>query len=316
MSRKKLRITLVGAGHYSRDLIGPKYRENPDVELFAVISRSASVESLKGSALEGLPIFRNADEWKKSFGMPTERDVFDVAMFPEYAADALKDLVAIGAKNFILPKPVATTGAQLDDLMKSQKEHGLKIMVASQWHYSELPKRLAEEMKKAGDVSSVEINFSQPFSNERLKRYTPVNALLPHLLQIAHSIGLNGRLKEVKLTDTLITVVKELPDGGTLTMKSDMKAEKHERYVKAYVKGGSRETPALFADYLNGFKDGKCVKPLVLAVDGKKQEMIEDTLRLMVAAEVSAFLEKTGKALMLGDYLPVARSLLEIAERK
>ncbi len=325
MTDIKVRVTIVGAGRYGRELIAPKYMGNKNASLISIISRTAS-EKTSMKAFGGAIIVRTAEDWKGRFGKPTDRDVFDIALFPERALNTLQSLAKVGAKNFILPKPVATTASQLSKILKLQKKHGLRIVVASQWHYSAIVRELGKIIARAKGGYLVKIKFSQFFSNEQIKNYTPTNALLPHLLQIAYSTGALAPHKKYRMgvsaaSQSSITVTKALPENEKsqrVMLLTDIRSEKRERSMKIY--DGSGKKLLAVADFLSKFENGRCIKPLTIYKGGAKKmkkTIAEDTLGNMVDAEVRAFKNKEnfgkGKNLLtLERYMPVIKDQIMI----
>ena len=97
-----INITIVGAGSYGSK-IAEKYQKFSDVSIKAVVSHSRP----KSAPLSEISLVSSATEWKKKFKIPGENDVFDICVHQNILVDVLKDFVKIGAKNFILPKPIA-----------------------------------------------------------------------------------------------------------------------------------------------------------------------------------------------------------------
>ncbi len=320
MLKGKLKITIVGAGKYGRELIAPTYKKNKKVVVNAFISRSASKKKLEEGTRDNIRIIRSAGGWKKVFGKPTKNDVFDIALFPEDAIRQLKELVKIGARNFILPKPVATTVRELKSIVKLQKKYKLSILVSSQWYYSEITQQISKEMKKINGMQIAKLNFSQCIENKEGNRYTPINALLPHLLQIAYSAGLiipkkRYRTKVEKTSASSIKVTKT-SGNQTILLESDIQSVKKERMLQIYDQKGKI---VITVDFLSEFKDRRCVRPLAIWKNGHSQEIYEDTLGKMVDQMVNAFIQrniqKNKTILTFKKYLPIINEQIQIGKK-
>ena len=87
MPMLKKDVTIVGAGHYARNLIGPKYLKSQYAQLKAVLSPSVSEETVLRSALSGVPLFRNSSEWVETNGVATIDDVFDLCVHASQHSD-------------------------------------------------------------------------------------------------------------------------------------------------------------------------------------------------------------------------------------
>ncbi len=315
-----INITIVGAGvHGTR--MADKYRKFPAARLRAVVSRHKP----KADIWQGVPFFTSARRWKKEFGTPGRHDVFDLNVHQDILIKILKDFVAIGAKNFILPKPIALTGVELATIKKLAVQHKLKILVASQLHYSAFVPQIANFIKKnKKNIASIEIAFSRLFEGERAHTYTPANAFLPHILQI---------LVDLKLvTTTSAPLVEDLTDTriqfhytGDTTVRavSDLREQKRQETLKIFFKG--KKKLALVADFARtatsagqsplGGASGAVVFPS-LTISGKKREVKEDVLEKMVDSTLGYFTRGVNpdNTLTLEMYEPVAKQLVCIAE--
>ena len=118
MNTKKQRVTIVGAGHYGRNLISRVYASLPNVLLRAVISPHTPGENLRGTLLESLPLLRTAALWRERFGVPGPSDVFDLCIHHPIIPALLEGFTKIGARLFILPKPVALSEENWRKILK------------------------------------------------------------------------------------------------------------------------------------------------------------------------------------------------------
>ena len=95
----------------------------------------------------------------------------EIALRPDVVYDQTVLYMRAGIKNVILPKPVTVNHEQFDQLSEEVTKHGVKAAVASQWHYSDLPRLIRREIKRlAGQphvrladvrLQRVELEFSR-----------------------------------------------------------------------------------------------------------------------------------------------------------
>ncbi|MBI4010659.1 MAG: hypothetical protein HY361_05790, partial [Candidatus Aenigmarchaeota archaeon] len=105
MNRRLVYVTIVGAGHYGKDLVAPKYKNNKFCKIKAVISPHVKREVLSKSALATVPLYRTVDEWYGNTGSVLPTHVFDLCVHYDALRDLVVKLVKIGARNFVFPKP-------------------------------------------------------------------------------------------------------------------------------------------------------------------------------------------------------------------
>ena len=311
---KNLDVTIVGAGRYGKELIAPVYERNPRSILRGVISPTTSHEALAATALQDVPLFHTVQGWEKARGKATRSDLFDLAVHPRVLPGLVEDLAAIGAKNFIFPKPVAVSEENLGTLRMLKERHALSIVVASQWHYSGLTKRIQEliqEGKRKQALSRIRLDWRQALTG-----YTPASALLPHMLQIVYSCGLvspTASLTVRSYSERHLDVVLS-SDGVPIELFTDIQTPERKRTLEVFSEG--KEAPILAADFLAVFKDGVAINPPNLFYDGKKEEFPEDILGKMTDEVVQAFLdnsiEKDSSILTFDRYVPVNELLLRI----
>ena len=112
--------------------------------------------------------------------------MFDLCVHQSILTDVLADFVAIGAKNFILPKPLALTHDELAlietiaNKFRLQMSCGVAVALRDINARSGTLRCLAHKAR----IARAEIEFSRPMEPEQRARYTPATALLPHMLQI------------------------------------------------------------------------------------------------------------------------------------
>jgi hypothetical protein len=326
---EKVNITIVGAGHYGRDLIAPKYKANKQCTLRAVISPHTIEGYLLGSGLEGIEVVRTLKEWYVRYGAPTTRDVFDLCVHHHILPSIVKNLAAIGAKNFIFPKPVALRAYQLAAFLRLKQKHNLKIAIASQWHYSRVTKMCREAFQKIGpgNIKKITLDFSQSYNPAQLENYSPTTALLPHMLQILHSmrISLGDLGEEIVIEEATpssigLTLFSKNQSPPTI-LNSDLRSRKRKRLLSIYTH--EQRPPVFRADFLGVFQNGVAMKYPEVKFDGITKEIKEDNLEMMIRKITPLFFPDKGNTedadiLTLEEYVPVARTqiLIEKEYRK
>jgi predicted dehydrogenase len=299
-----MEITIVGAGHYGK-LIVSKYEKDNGARIKAVVSPH------KNALTSRYPFFTSAQKWQKKFGHPTSTDVFDLCVHPQAIPVVLREFIAIGGKNFILPKPVAVSGEELKRLKTIVAGRNLRIVIASQWHYSTLLTEIKEIIGRIKKGGRIEMNFSQSFDEKQKKQYSPLTALLPHMLQIVQEIGVPVGGMNVRRTSKYDICVgrKGVADSLEITLKSNIDHSRRTKQLAVFLSG--RKKPILQGD-LGGFsRKDKERKPHFL-YQGKVHEEKKDLLETMVHKEIKAFGHK-GKGwdknvLSLRKYLPIAEA--------
>lgn len=316
--KKKIAVTIVGKGSYGK-LIARKYIENPAVRVRAFVApRPKKVEG----KLAHITTVRTAGAWKNKFGFPRKHDVFDLCIHQPILLQTLQEFVAIGARNFILPKPVAVDKKGLDALQQFIKVNDLKVVVASQWYYSHLVKELAEITRDLGKekVHRIKVSFSHSFEGKRGQHYTPVTASLPHVLQILYSAGLS------QLNATNLRIDSSSPEK--LTLHSARARQKPETVINIDILSNSRAKtveifthrsgkPKITAEFGGIFETGRFLEYPSITLDGKITPIVEDVLETMVLNVVEAFggdrFEDGKNIATFKNYLPVAKKVAEIA---
>jgi predicted dehydrogenase len=307
-----IRITIVGAGHYARSIVARKYAEAARCSLRSVISPRVSVNGLLGTPLAGLPLSRTAAEWRALHGAPDHLDLFDLCVHPDALLPAMRPLVDAGARSFVLPKPLATTRAGLDAVVAFVRGAGVRVAVASQWHYSRVTAALRAAVAMLNDPLSIEMDFSQRFVPAQLENYTPFTALLPHMLQILHTTGLwqpagnDAILREESATH--VTIAATTASRHTrIRLHTDIDADVRRRVVTVSDSEGRR----IHADFLGVFRDGVAEKYPAVEIDGDREEIKEDNIAVMIRNEIAGFLDGAPH-LDLNGYLPVNDMLVAV----
>lgn len=307
-----IHVTIVGAGAYGA-LIANKYKKCKAVDIRAVVSRRKPASELFADR----PFFHSAAGWKKSFGSPGNDDFFDLCVHQPELIAVLKDFVVIGAKNFILPKPIALTAKELSQIENLVAEHKLKVLISSQWHYSALVKQITSFIKKnKAKIASVEINFSRSFEGHRQKIYTATTAFLPHMVQILLDTSLIKNKSPITISDYSKTKVKiTYPGKINVNLGSDLTVKTRTESLKVFFKGSLEPTLVVnFAGVLG--PEGFVVYPSITIGD-KQSEVCEDVLEQMLNQSATFFAGKglDKNILTLDTYLPVAKELVRIVER-
>ncbi len=305
-----IRVAIVGAGHYARSIVARKYAECPRCSLRSVISPRAMSDALRETPLAGLPLARSAAEWRAQHGSPGDHDLFDLCVHPAVLLPALRQLMEIGARLFVLPKPLATTRADLDAVSSLVRDSGARVAVASQWHYSRVTAAVRQATVKLGRPLRIEMDFSQRFEPSQLEHYTPHTALLPHMLQILHTAGLwrpderDSFVSRESMTHFRAEITAT-HGGTTIVLNTDIDSADRRRAVTVTDPAGHR----VEADFLGVFRDSVPAKYPAVVIDGHREEIREDNIAVMVRHEIAGFLDGAPH-LDVDGYLPVNEMLL------
>lgn len=315
--RSKLFITIVGAGQYGRNLVAPKYKKMPYIELKSIISPTIRKQDLDKSALTNLPIYKSATEWKYNQALSSQ-DVFDLAVHCHILPKVVEELANIGAKKFIFPKPMAITKQQLNQLTKLKADFNLNIAIASQWHYSNLTKRLKQLVRKnRKKITKLECIFAQNYEPTRLKKYTPTTALLPHILEVLYSIGIldsESSFKLLESTNYKIILNSKTKDGIEIFITSDINSEKKERTIRIFL-----DNEVIEVDFLGMLINNKWIVYPSITYQNKKMEITEDNLEVMLKKIISMFSsdkKERNDFLTFTKYLPISNIQIKIEEKR
>jgi hypothetical protein len=305
-------ITIVGPGVYGTR-IASKYKKFETAELRAVVGRHKP----KTKVFLGVPFFGSAATWRKEFGTPGNKDVFDICVHNDTLICVVEDFIKIGAKNFILPKPIALNKSDLLQIRKLISKHKLKVLVASQWHYSGLVKEIGDFVSKnKSKISRVEVVFSRTFESARKNSFTPSTAFLPHILQILINTKLfqdKSILKILNWSDNKINV--RYYGKTEVRIESDLTTKEKQETLSIFLVG--KKTPSLTANFSGILgRDGFVVYPSI-TINGKNKQVEEDILEKMVEASLEYFdkTTKNNKILTISKYLPVATEEVRIIEQ-
>lgn len=303
-----INITVVGAGvHGARMAL--KYGNLEDARVRAVVSPHAPALP----AFAEVPFFVSASAWKRKFGKPATTDVFDLCVHQVFLISVLKEFVKIGAKSFVLPKPIALTHDELSEIKKLAQKHALDIVVASQWYDAMLVEKIAAFVRKhKKSVASVAITFSRPADAARTTKYSPHTMLLPHMLQIATDLKLISKRSPLRVLQTSEhRLVVEYQGSPLVRLETDLAATAKTETVAIYLTGDKK--PALIANF-SGTASAKGFYTS-LSIGRKKLVVFEDVLEAMANQVVKYFLGNSKRgALTLRQYLPVAEEVIRIRE--
>ncbi|OGI00722.1 MAG: hypothetical protein A2Y25_11670 [Candidatus Melainabacteria bacterium GWF2_37_15] len=195
--KEKLPVILVGAGRYTMKLAGPKYTKgNFPTEVIGVVDPYINRSTYENSVMRNIPLFENFEQLGRQI-QDKSKCVVDLALKGSVIPQVISEYAQAGMKNFILPKPVAFTHEGLDTINSTIRHHGLNACIVSNWHFSDIPRKISQLLNKAKDknlaLSRAEMYFSK--QRDRIDNVTPPLSELPHALQILESSGLiNSKL--------------------------------------------------------------------------------------------------------------------------
>lgn len=308
-----IRVTIVGAGQYARSIISRKYAESPRCSLRSVISPRAISGSLCGTPLAGLPLSLSVAEWHSQHGSPADHDLFDLCVHPDVLLPVLRQLIEIGARLFVLPKPLAISQLCLDTIIDLLRDSEARVAVASQWHYSQVTAAVRQAAVQMVRPLRIEMNFSQRFEPSQLEHYTPHTALLPHMLQILHTAALwfpdvKDSIVCCESTTHFRAEITAAHSGAVIRLNTDIDAADRRRVVTVSDSDGH----LIDADFLGIFREGVPVKYPAVVIDGHREDITEDNIALMVRHEIAGFLD-AAPYLDLDGYLPVNSMLITLS---
>jgi hypothetical protein len=307
-----INITIVGAGAFG-GMMADKYGKSKMARLKAVVSPHKP----DSGRFPDMPYFDSAAGWRRNFGKPGSGDVFDLCVHADVLINVLKEFVAIGAKNFILPKPVVLNRKDLGEIEKLEAENGLKMLVSSQWYYSEISRRIGKFIKdNRGRISRVDVGFSRSFEPSRKGRYTAITAFLPHIVQMLVDHGLVSKKTPLVIQNVSDDLLKMRYMSGktAINVVSDLSSEKRREIMRVFLDGASK--PALNADLSFTRSPSGRIKYPSLTVNGKKSEVRQDILESMIHSKLGFFNKRKGTkpSLTIRRYLSVAKEVIRAVE--
>lgn len=306
-----IHVTIVGAGTYGSK-IAEKYKKFKNVKTRAVISRSEP----KSDSFFNVPFIKTAIEWKNKFGIPSKNDVFDICVHQNILNEVLNNLIRIGARNFILPKPIALNKKELSQIQKLTLRYNLKIVIASQWHYSDLVKKVYKFLKKNKNrVSQIDVVFSRFFDSGRRSVYNPQTAFLPHIIQILQDLKLirdNSHPIIECVSDEKIKI--RYSENKLIHATSNIAGDRRQEVLRIFLNGSKK--PSLIADFSGVLDQKGFITFPKITIKNKDIEIKKDVLEAMIEKNVHFFEGQNLKSdiLTLDKYLPVARQIIRIAD--
>lgn len=307
-----IKIVIVGGGVYG-SLAARKYIKFPDVEIRALISPTKS----DSEYLKLVPYFKSPHDYKNFFGSSNGEEIFDICVHQINLLSVLENLIAIGGRSFILPKPIALKSDELLKIQNLKKKYNLKIAVASQWHYSALIKSTKNFIdKNRENIKSVELNFSRNFDDSRLKVYSPITAFLPHIIQILFDLDLINCQTTFRFNENS-DIRLELFFSGAVAIKavSELKAGLKKDSIRIHLHESTE--PDFFADLAGIIGDDGFLEYPFISTKNKKMEFKEDILEQMIRLNLEYFRLNEGTSseiLTLERYTDVAKMVVSINE--
>lgn len=289
-----MRVLLVGAGRYGNSLVGRKYLSGElGAKLVGVVDpRIDEIKKTADYQLRGVPTYRSLDDVSKTC---IEGCVTDIAIIPQVIPDTFKKLVDYGAKKVILPKPVATSTCEYDEILDATELNNMDTLVASNWHYSnitkmtkallakltgeysdssqKLPKSFQSFLKKLQDgysINKVEVQYNK---RDEVLSIDPPMQELPHALQIIYSTECT-KLEDVELVmdkylqskSRVFVNIKDVDSvENGITLNSDLQMKElmdknRERILKVHLEKNG-EPVTVTTDYDAVFSNtGVCLK--------------------------------------------------------
>ena len=327
-------VTLVGYGRYGSLHIGPKYASRSDLwNVSAIVdpllTRSQYRVSRLGLVRPEVPIFATFDAWRHDFFDTLEdaakaKHVVEIALRPELVYDQTLLYMRAGVQNVILPKPVTVNREQFDQLSQEVTRYGVKAAVASQWHYSDLPRIIRREIQRLvgepnGDLAQMKLHRVEfEFSKENGVEIsaTPPLSELPHAIQLLETIGLVDLAQhepEVSGDEVCVEVVyrpANITEGIHIHASLDWKPEEgiksqyphwdvQNRSLKIYLDDG-QVRPSLCVDFWVKFdrtgrfaiRPGRVTLPGLASVGERsslRMDFVDDQLLNMLTKIYAAF---------------------------
>lgn len=304
-----INITIVGAGvHGAR--MATKYGKFPSAHLKAIISPREP----KAEIFLNVPHFTSAESWREKFGKPGKGNVFDLCVHGSILMQVLSDLVSIGAKNFIFPKPIALKKSELVALEKILSRNKLNVLVASQWTYSSLVEEISRFVKtNKKNISSVEVVFSRSFNPSRKESFSSLTAFLPHIVQILFNTHLINKKSPLAVERFTRDELKYRYFGRTaVRVRTSISGIESKEHIKIFLKGEKK--PAFIADFMGVLGRDGFIKFPSFSERGQKREVREDILEKMIGKILTHFSGNRKSADNFKKYLPVAEGVAKVSE--
>ncbi len=312
MSAKPLNITIVGAGHYGF-MIAKKYLKKPEISLIGIITRNVNKKNPK--ELEHIPLFNSLTAWENKFGKPKENDVFDLCIHENILIQELEKLVEIGAKNFILPKPIALTKGRLDKILEIIKKNELNIVISSQWQYATLTQKIKAGyigVSKKEKIKEIKIIFGKKPEPER-KYHSPLTAFLPHIFEIIHTseiIDIEKVTFNIRESTPDKIVLESLYKNQTkINIEANLAHTKKEQTMKIYTQKNKK--PAIVVNFTGDMNNGSFTKYPSITLEKNEEEIKEDVLENMIDKQISILKNNKGIS-SIKNYIPIAKKIVNI----
>ena len=348
-----MNVILIGAGRYGNGLVGSKYAKG---NYFGTKIDSIVDPEIKNIAHQENYNLKGAKEFDSFDKIPDENidgnTIVEMAVVPEIIPEIFERITKRGVKKVILPKPVTHDFASFQKMKKISDEKGIKSVVASNWHYSDITKLTREILFKVVggtpdgktakkhnfdldkiegkfEIENVEIEYSK---KHEVLTIDPPAQEMPHALQILYSAGIfdfgdeKYYLDPEKQTKSAVHVeFKKVPGiKHGITINSDLqKGDKtdlrRERLLKIYLNDDDPEAD-IIADYDAQFEKGVCTKPANITVDITKDnkttklktEILEDNMDVMYESMFDYLRGENNNALTIDDYEPIALKISQI----
>jgi hypothetical protein len=181
-----MQIVLIGCGSYA-NLIYSKYKLFDNIKILGIISRDIN----KRGKIKDLCFFTSIKEFLEVYNNISEI-YFELCIPSDDIFDYFKELINQNVKNFIFPKTFTKCIEDINKIKHLKEMNNLNIIIASQWFYSDILKRINKIItykKGIKEVKSI-IIFKHNIDNDRRKHYRISNTLLPHQIHILIKSGL------------------------------------------------------------------------------------------------------------------------------
>ncbi|MGL4408244.1 MAG: hypothetical protein ACRCTU_07630 [Zoogloea sp.] len=207
-------VTLVGYGRYG-NYIGPKYAKpgypwHMEAVVDPALDEAAFARTVLGSLKPETRIFSGLERWKEAYfdtlsAEKQQRVVVELALPANIVSRVARQLMEMGVRQIILPKPVADLECDVDALLAAAVAYQAKVAVASQWYYSAIPRIIKRDLARlTAPGSGRRLERARiTFSKENGQAVAPAPLCeYPHLLQILHSAGLMGQARRTAIEGT------------------------------------------------------------------------------------------------------------------
>ena len=165
--QKTLGLALVGLGQYSSQKLAPALEQTKNVRLTGIVTGTPS----------------KAKAWKKKYGIP-DKNVYDYANFDDIAHNKDIDIVYVvlpnsmhkefviraakAGKHVICEKPMATSVADAQEMIKACKDNNVQLAMGYRLHFEPFNKAVMEfgQTEKFGKVKSIKAIDNQKMAGK------------------------------------------------------------------------------------------------------------------------------------------------------